>query len=106
MSEKASDLASSKGKKKRLYSMEFKKQVVVYAEANSNRSAASHFDVEPKRVRDWKKEFEKIKSTKSNRERLDGGSRECIDEDLDEDLVHWMYQNRSKMLHVSRKMIM
>ena len=53
MAEKASDLASSKGKKKHLYSMEFKKQVV-YAEANSNRSAASHFDVEPKRVREWK----------------------------------------------------
>ena len=42
---RASDLASSKGKKKRPYSMEFKKQVVVYAEANSNRSTASHFDV-------------------------------------------------------------
>ena len=28
--------------------MELKKQVVVYAEANSNRSAALHFEVEPK----------------------------------------------------------
>ena len=106
MAEKASDLASSKGKKKRSYSMEFKKQVVVYAEANSNRSAASHFDVEPKRVREWKKDFEKIKSSKSNRQRLDGGGRKCIDEDLEEDLVHWIYEKRSKMLHVSRKMIM
>ena len=52
MAEKASDLASSKGKKKRSCSMEFKKKVVVYAEANSNRSAASHFDVEPKRVKE------------------------------------------------------
>ena len=68
MAEKPSDLASSKGKKKRSYSMEFKKKVVVYAEANSNRSAASHLDVEPKRVREWKKDFEKIKSTKSNRQ--------------------------------------
>ena len=56
MAEKASDVASSKGKKKCSYSMEFKKQVVVYAQANSNRSAASHFDVEPKRVREWKKD--------------------------------------------------
>ena len=106
MAEKASDLASSKGKKKRSYSMEFKKQVVVYAEANSNRSAASHFDVQPKRVREWKKDFEKIKSTKSNRQRLDGGGRKSIDENLEEDLVHWIYEKRSKMLHVSRKMIM
>ena len=63
MTEKASDLASSREKKKRSYSMEFKKQVVVHAEANSNRSSASHFVVEPKRVREWRKDFEKIKST-------------------------------------------
>ena len=52
---KANDLASSKGKKKRSYSMELKKNklFVVYAEVNSNRSTASHFDVEPKRVREW-----------------------------------------------------
>ena len=53
--------------------MELKKQVVIYAEANSNRSAALHFEVEPKRVREWKKDFEKIKSIKPNRQRLDGG---------------------------------
>lgn len=86
--------------------MEFKKQVVIYAEANSNRSAASHFDVEPKRVREWKKDIDKIKATKSKRQRLDGGGRKCIDADLEEDLVHWVYEKRSKMLHVSRKMIM
>ena len=56
MAEKASDLASSKGKTKRSYSMEFK-PVVVYVEANSNRSAASHFDVEPKRVREYGKDL-------------------------------------------------
>ena len=68
--------------------MEFKKQVLVYAEANSNRFAASNFDVEPKRVREWKKDFEKIKSTKSNGQGLNGGGRKCIDKDLEEDLVH------------------
>ena len=35
MAEKANDLTSSKGKKKRSYIMEFEKQVVVYAETNS-----------------------------------------------------------------------
>ena len=92
MAEKASDLASSKGKKKHSFSMEFKQQVVVYAEANSNRSAALHFDVEPKRVREWKENLEKIKSTKSKRQRLDGGGRTCINADLEEDLVHWIYE--------------
>ena len=68
--------------------MEFKKQVVVYAEANRNRSAATHFQVESKRVREWKKDFEKIKSTKANRQRLDGGGRKYIDKNLEENLVH------------------
>ena len=105
IAEKASDLASSKEKKKHSDSMEFKKQVVIYTEANSNRSAASHFDVELKRVREWKKDFEKIKSAKPNRQGLDGGGRKCIHENLEEDLVHWVYEKRSKMLHISRKMI-
>ena len=106
MTEKASGLPSSEGKEKRSYSMEFKKQVVVYAEANSNRYTASHFDVEPKRAREWKKVFEKIKSNKSNRQRLEGGGRKCIDKNSKADLVHWIYEKRSKMLHASRKMIM
>ena len=97
---------TARGKKKRSYSMEFKKQVVIYAEANSNRSAASRFDVEPKRVREWKKDIDKINATKSKRQRLDGGGRKCIDADLEQDLVHWIYEKRSRMLHVSRKMIM
>ena len=36
----------------------------------------------PKRVREWKKDIEKIKSTKANRQRVEGGGRKCIDEDL------------------------
>ena len=106
IAQKASDLASPKGKRKSSYSMEFKQQVVVYAEANSNRSAALHFGVEPKRVREWKKNFLQIKSTRSGRQRLDGGGRKCNDEDLEEEVVNWIYEQWSRMLHVSRKMIM
>ena len=103
MAECASEIASSRGKKKRSYSMEFKKQVVIYTEVNSNRSAASRFDVEPNRVREWKKDINKINATKSKRQRLDGGGRKCIEADLEKDLVHWIYEKRSRMLHVSRK---
>ena len=46
-----------------------------------------------------KKDFENIKSTKPNRQLLDESGRKCIDENLEEDLVHWIYENRSKMLH-------
>ena len=61
---------------------------------------------DPKRAREWKKDFEKIKSTKPNRQRLDGAEIKRIDENLEENLVHWIYEKRSKMLHVSRKIIM
>ena len=93
MDEKTKNLPSFKGMKKRSYSMEFKKQVLIYAEANSNRSAfsASNFDVKTNCIKEWKKYFEKTKSTKPNRQRLDGGGRKCIDENLEEDFVHWIY---------------
>ena len=94
MAEKVSDLASSEGKTKSSYFMEFKKQVAVYAKANSNRSAASFFDVKLKLVREWKKDFEKIKSSKANRQRLNGCGSKCIDENLEEDLVHWIYEKQ------------
>ena len=103
---KAGDLVPSKGQKKLSYDIEFKKEIVVYPEVNSNRSAASHFDVGPKRVREWKKGIEKIKPTKPNKQRLDGGAKKCIDKNLEEDLLHWIYEKRSKILHVGRKMIM
>ena len=108
MDEKTKNLPSFKGMKKRSYIMEFKKQVLIYAEANSNRSAssASNFDVKTKCIKEWKKYFEKTKSTKPNRQRLDGCGKKCIDENLEEDLGHWIYEKRSKILHVIRKMIM
>ena len=85
--------------------MEFKRQVVAYAVENSNRSAASHYGMEPKRVREWKKDLDKIKETKASRQCLEGGGRKCIDEELEDELVHWIYEQTSKILHVSRKMI-
>ena len=57
MAEKPTDLSSQKGKSNRSYTMEFKRQVVAYANENSNRSAASQYVLEPKRVRKWKKDI-------------------------------------------------
>ena len=89
MAEKATDLSSQKGKRKRSYTMEFKRQVVVYANENSNRSAAYHYGLEPNRVKEWKKDIDKIKETKSSKQRLHGGGRKCTDEELEQELIHW-----------------
>ena len=103
---KKTDLISHKGQKRRAFTMEFKKTVVKFTMENSNRSAAKQFSLEPKRIREWRENFEKIISTKSSKQRLEGGGRKCFDADLEEKLVAWVYEQRSKMLHVSRKMIM
>ena len=57
-------------------------------------------------MREWRSIIDKIETTKSNKERLEGGGRKCNDRELEEELVLWIHEMRSKMLHVSRKMIM
>ena len=50
--------------------MQFKQEVVEFASEHSNRSAAQRFNVEPKRVREWKDNFDKIKTAKSSRRKV------------------------------------
>ena len=73
--------------------------------SNSNRSAAQKFNLEPKRVREWMENFEKSASTKSRKQPHEGGGRKCFESDLEEKLVAWVYEQRGKMFHVSRKVI-
>ena len=97
--------ASGKGKKRQSYTIQFKKDVVSYAVNHSNRAAASKFNIEPKRVREWRSVAEKFNTVKVNRKRLDGVGRNCLDEELEEEVPCWVYSMRQKMLHVSPKMI-
>ena len=52
--------------------MQFKQDVVEFASEHSNRFAAQQFNVEPKRVWEWKDNFDKIKTAKSGRQKLEG----------------------------------
>ena len=98
--------ASGKGKKRQSYTIQFKKDVVSYAVNHSNRAAASKFNIEPKRVREWRSVAEKFNTVKVNRKRLDGGGRNCLDAELEEEVACWVYSMRQKIFHVGRKMIM
>ena len=71
--EESSELSSHKGRK-RSFTMQFKQEVVEFASEHSNRSAAQRFNVEQKRVREWKDNFDKIKTAKSSRQKLEGGA--------------------------------
>ena len=68
--------------------------------------AASKFNIEPKRVGEWRSVAEKFNTVKVNRKWLDGGGKNCLDVELEEEVACWVYSMRQKMLHVSRKMIM
>ena len=97
---------SHKGEKRTSYSMDFKKQVIKFAEENSNRSAGIKFKIEVKRVREWRQNKDKIVAAKDKRQRLDGGGRKVTDQQLEEELLKWIFERRNNMLRVSRKLIM
>jgi transposase-like protein len=44
------------GRKIRSYDLEFKLKVITFAKENSGEAAAREFGVDPKRVREWKKQ--------------------------------------------------
>ena len=59
--------ASGKGKTRQSYTIQFKKDVVLYAVNHSNQAAASKFNIEPKRVREWRNVAENFNTVKVNR---------------------------------------
>ena len=77
-----------------------------YAVNLSNQAAAPKFNIELKRVREWRRVAEKFNTVKVNRKGLDGGGRNCLDAELEEEVACWVYSMRQKIFHVGRKMIM
>ena len=100
-----------KGEKKRSFTMSFKYEAIEYAERESNRAAAEKYKVEVKRIREWRQNKQSIKELKEKhkgqgRERLEGGGRKVIDDNLDEIILEWTHGRRANGLRVSRKLIM
>lgn len=80
---------SHKGEKKQSFTMSFKYEAIEYAERESNRAAAKTHKVEVKRICEWHQNKQSIKELKEKhkgqgRERLEGGGRKIIDDNLDE----------------------
>lgn len=98
-------LTSHKGSKIKSYTMSFKLTVAKFAKENSIHSASSKFNLDRKRVREWVKSINELSAKKSTRRRLDGGGRKPVIIEIEENLLEWIHERRSKMLHVSRKII-
>ena len=93
---------SHKGERCQKYSMEFKKATIKYAQENSIHGAAEKFKVNWKKVCEWVQKQEKVTAMKGKRFRLDGGGQKLREIELEE-VLSWIQQWHSNMLHVSRK---
>lgn len=111
MAETNDDDISHKGKKRKSYPMEFKKEAVEFAEENNNSSASMRFGVAVKRIREWRQNKDAInalcaKPKGAKKEKLEGGGRKVMNEGMEEELLEWIYGRRSRGLRVSRILIM
>eukprot|EP00794_Sanderia_malayensis_P007755 gene7755-8599_t len=101
---------SHKGKKFQKYSLDFKTEVIAFAEVHGNRPASRQFKVDERRVREWRsKKSEIVKLVASNkgkqRSKLSGGGRKPRSMKLEETLIQWIESRRASGLHVSYKLI-
>ena len=83
---------SHKGEQRRSFTIEFKKKVVEHALRSSNREAARRYDVDERRVREWRTKIDALagvaqKQGGTKRKRLEGGGRKLTDNDLETDLL-------------------
>ena len=103
---------SHKNEKVKSYSLGFKLAVVKYAKETSIGAVSRKFDVDRKRIREWKKnevsinEKSKAKSKGKLSKRLDGGGKKLQVVGLEQNVLEWISDQRSKDLRVSRKQIM
>ena len=101
---------SHKGQKIRSYAISFKLEVVEFAENRSITAAAQKYNVGRHSVLDWKKKKNELQELSSSvnikkRMHLGGGGRKPFSEEMEETLLEWIIERRSKMLRVSRKII-
>ena len=92
---------SHKESKIKSYTMSFKQAVAKFDKENSINSASMKFKADRKRIREWINNLQKI----STKKQLEGGGQKPMIVEIEENLLEWIYERRSKMLYVSRKMI-
>ena len=90
------------GNKVRSYSIDLKLEILCYAEANCIHAASKKYKVDRHSIRDWKGEKSNLeqlkKSSSGKRKRLDGSSRHITLDKLEENLLEWIFDRRSKGL--------
>ncbi|CAG8773192.1 9122_t:CDS:2, partial [Acaulospora morrowiae] len=94
-------------RKNRSYTIAFKLEVIGYAENTSNRHASRFYNVDRKRVQEWRKkktEFEIIKN-KGQARVLKGRGRKAMYPTLEEELLDYIRKKREEKNAVTTSMI-
>ena len=84
-----------------------------FAAIHGNHAAEKKYNVDRKRIREWREKKESIEKTVKTKKakgcqgkRVEEGGRKPFSEKLDETVLEWVHERRSKGLRVSRKLIM
>ena len=91
------DAQSHKGMKLKSYSIEFKLEVVAFAEEKSLHAAERLYKVDRKSIRSWKNNKHRLVELSASsakgfdRKRLNGGGRKVFDRQLEKRLLDWIY---------------
>lgn len=92
-------------KKKRSFDASFKIKVAEFAEKSSNRGAARKFEIDEKRVKEWRKQKQSLTDLPSKKRRLDGRGRKAAHPEMEEELVSWIECLRQQNMRVTRSNI-
>ena len=106
---KAKTRKMSMGRKRKSYNASYKLKAVERAEQCTKEVAAREFGVDAKWIRVWCSQKAQLaamkKDKKSRRKRLDGAGRKPDNTEMEEELLEWIVELRSRHLRVSRRMI-
>uniref|UniRef100_A0A3B3B5M8 HTH CENPB-type domain-containing protein n=1 Tax=Oryzias melastigma TaxID=30732 RepID=A0A3B3B5M8_ORYME len=94
---------------KRSFDLNFKLRAVAYANEHSGEASARHFGVDPKRIREWRKQVNDMERKVAEKgpacKRLTGGGAKKASDELEQLFLTWIVEQRRKGAQVSRKMI-
>ena len=94
---------------RKCYDVSFKLKAIAVAKEKSKEAAAREYKVDPKRIREWCSQEATLKMLKrksnSSCKRLVGAGRKPLDENMEDELFHWIAELRTRNVRVSRRMI-
>ena len=83
---------------KRTFALSFKKEAIAFSETTNSRKAVTKFNVDIKRIREWRqnkadiiKTCAKAKAWGKKKQTLEGGGRKITDEGMEERLLEWIH---------------